>query len=83
VVVYIVPLRAWYVIPICALASGTKIYFNPDNPRSRGRFEPYRDAWCLMACPRHGPARPEIAVDRRCSSCPRPDIDWPLVTAEP
>jgi hypothetical protein len=83
VVVYIVPPRAWYVIPVCALNSGVKINLNPDNPRSCARFERYRDAWCLMACPRHGPPRPEVAVDRRCSSCPAPEIDCPLVTPEP
>jgi len=83
VVAYVVPARAWYVIPICALTSGMRIYLFPDNPRSRGRFEPYRDAWCLMACPRHGPSRPEITLERRCSTCPVPDIDCPLVTAEP
>jgi PD-(D/E)XK endonuclease len=82
-VAYVVPREARYVIPVGALPSVIKIHLYPDTPRSRGRFECYRGAWCLMACPRHGPPRPEIAVDRRCSSCPRPDIDWPLVTAEP
>jgi hypothetical protein len=73
VVVYIVPVRAWYVIPICALTSVPRIYLYPDNPDSTGRFERYRDAWGLMACPRQGPSRPDITVDRRCSSpdhCP-------------
>jgi len=83
VVVYIVPPRAWYVIPVCALNSGVKINLNPDNPRSCARFERYRDAWCLMACPRHGPSRPEIAVDRRCSSCPVPGVGCPLLTPDP
>jgi PD-(D/E)XK endonuclease len=72
-VAYIVPLRAWYVIPILALSSVPRIYLYPDNPQSTGQFERYRDAWCLMACPRHGPPRPEVKVDRLCSSsdhCP-------------
>jgi len=72
-VAYVVPREAWYVIPVGALASAINIYLYPDTPHSRGRFERFRDAWCLMACPRHGPPRPEITLPRRCSSsdhCP-------------
>jgi hypothetical protein len=82
-VVYIVPPRAWYVIPVCTLTSVPRIYFYPDNPHSSTRFERYRDAWCLMACPRHGPSRPDISVDRRCSSCCGPDVDCPFATPDP
>jgi hypothetical protein len=77
-VAYVVPRHAWYVIPVCALTSAVNIYLYPDTPNSRGRFERYRDAWCLMACPRHGQPRDEITVDRRCASCPFPSVDCPL-----
>jgi len=82
-VAYVVPREAWYVIPVCALTSAINIYLYPDTPHSRGRFERFRDAWCLMACPRHAPPRPEITLPRRCSSCPVPDIDCPLVRPDP
>jgi hypothetical protein len=81
-VAYVVPREAWYVIPVGALSCVIKIHLYPDTPQSRGRFERYRDAWCLMACPRHGLTRPEIRVERRCSSCPVPDIDCPLVMTD-
>lgn len=71
-IAYVMPRDAWYVIPVAALAAHINLYFYPDTPNSRAYFERYRDAWCLMACPRHGPLRPDLAVDHPCSSCPDP-----------
>ena len=76
-VVYIVPCDAWYVIPVSELGSRANIYLYPENPASRGRFERYREAWCLMACPRHGKPRDDIAVEHRCQSCPSPQPPEP------
>lgn len=39
---------AWYIIPIAALGGRKSIYVYPRNPRSRGMFQPYRDAWQLL-----------------------------------
>jgi PD-(D/E)XK endonuclease len=65
IVAYIVPENAWYVVPIEALNGGAGLWFNP-RPESKSRFEKYREAWCLMACPRDGECSPEISVHRRC-----------------
>jgi hypothetical protein len=47
-VVCIVTLPAWYVIPIRALGSVTKIAFYPHKANSRGRLERFREAWHLL-----------------------------------
>ena len=65
VVVYLVPLDAWYVFPIEAVSGKGSITFSP-RFASRSRSEPYREAWCLMACPRDGKCNPEISVSRHC-----------------
>lgn len=65
IVAYIVPEDAWYVVPIEALNGGVGLWFNP-HPGSKSRFEIYREAWCLMACPRDGKCSPEISVYHRC-----------------
>lgn len=65
IVAYIVAENAWYVVPIEALDGGSGLWFNP-RPGSKSRFEKYREAWCLMACPRDGECSPEISVHRRC-----------------
>ena len=70
-VAYVVPRQAWYVIPVEALACAVNIYLYPDTPQSRGRFERYREAWCLMACSRDGTCREEMRVRRACGECPK------------
>ena len=51
-VAYIVPEDIWYIIPIAAIGhrKGVRFYPNARHP-SRARFEKYREAWCLLACP--------------------------------
>ena len=76
VVVQIVPLDVWYVIPVERAEGLVKLWF---NPRSKGaRFEKYREAWCLLDCPRKGRGRKDIPsqcrsedVKVRCAVCPR------------
>jgi len=65
VVVYLVPVDAWYVFPIEVVCGKNSITFSP-RPGSRSRSEPYREAWCLMACPRDGKCNPEISGGRKC-----------------
>ena len=64
-VAYIVPENAWYVMPIEAINGRAGLWFYP-QPGSKSLFEIYREAWCLMACPRDGACSPEISVHRRC-----------------
>jgi hypothetical protein len=65
IVAYIVPEHIWYVIPIEALEGRARVWFFPHRRRG-SRFEIYREAWCLMACPRDGECCPEILVRRGC-----------------
>jgi hypothetical protein len=75
VVVHVVPLDVWYVIPIEMAEGLVKLWFNPGS--TRARFEKYREAWCLLDCPRKGRERGDLpvrcrseGVKVRCAVCP-------------
>jgi hypothetical protein len=75
VVVHIVPEDVWYVVPIEIAEGLSTLWFNPRS--TRARFEKYREAWCLLDCPRKGRGRGDIpgrcrsvAVKVRCAVCP-------------
>jgi len=46
---YIVPERTWYVIPVAAFAPRKTLVLFPRQSPTHGRFEPYREAWHLLA----------------------------------
>jgi PD-(D/E)XK endonuclease len=50
-VAWIIPENLWYVVPIHAFASRKGLRFYPHGGR-KALYEKYREAWCLMACPR-------------------------------
>jgi hypothetical protein len=75
VVVHIVPEDLWYVVPIEMAEGLAALWFNPRS--TRARFEKYREAWCLLDCPRTGRGRRDIpgrcrseGVKVRCAVCP-------------
>jgi hypothetical protein len=75
VVVHIVPEDLWYVVPIEIAEGLSALWFNPRSTRSR--FEKYREAWCLLDCPRKMRGRGDIPVrcrseevKVRCAVCP-------------
>jgi hypothetical protein len=41
---YVETLDAWYVIP-CLQVTSMAVWLYPNNPKSRGRYEKYRDNW--------------------------------------
>lgn len=47
--VLIVPLRAWYIIPVPAFAPAHGLWLFPHVPASRGRYEQYRESWSLLS----------------------------------
>jgi hypothetical protein len=50
VVAYLAPRDIWYVIPVRCVSGSTVLCFYPSGcRRGGGRFEPYREAWHLMA----------------------------------
>jgi hypothetical protein len=62
---YIVPFNTWYIVPIEVICGKSHLWFSPGH-RRRSQFEIYREAWCLLACPREGKCNPEISVYHRC-----------------
>jgi len=50
-VAYIVPENLWYVVPIAGFASREHLCFHPHG-NGTGLLEVFREACCLMACPR-------------------------------
>jgi PD-(D/E)XK endonuclease len=75
IVAHIVPEDLWYVVPIEIAEGLTGLWFNPRS--TRARFEKYREAWCLLDCPRRARGRVDIPVrcrseemKARCAVCP-------------
>src|SRR6266700_3240370 len=56
-VAWIIPENLWYVVPIHAFASRKNLRFYPHGGR-KALYEKYREAWCLMACPRSAQIEP-------------------------
>jgi len=70
---YVVPEDVWYVVPVEAVVGIKGGRFFPSSKRRMSRFEKYREAWCLMACPMDGDCKKEISVARLCEwgACPK------------
>lgn len=64
-VVHVVPVNVWYVFPVEVICGKSYVGVSPRRG-SKSRLELYREAWCLMACPRDAKCNPEITVWRRC-----------------
>jgi hypothetical protein len=70
-VAYIVPEDIWYVIPIQAIGKRKGVRFYPHaRHKSRGDFEKYREAWCLLACNKKARGWLDIPVLCRCKDLP-------------
>ena len=77
VVVHIVTEDVWYVVSIEIAEGLSTLWFNPRS--TRARFEKYREAWCLLDCPRKARGCGDIPVrcrseevKVRCAVCPTP-----------
>jgi hypothetical protein len=79
VVGYVVPENIWYVIPVEAVGNRGTIKFHPHSRRLvKPMFERYRDAWCLLDCPREKRGRNDTPktcrseeVGVQCAVCPK------------
>ena len=65
-VAYIVPEDVWYVVPIVVFSTIRAVKFFPSSKRRMSRYEKYREAWCLMACPKDGKCRGELDIEPCC-----------------
>jgi hypothetical protein len=75
---HIVPHDLWYIVPIHAFLRCPLLYFYPQKSNSRGRYEKYREAWCLLACETRTCGRKDIPtvcrnkdLPIRCAICPK------------
>jgi hypothetical protein len=82
-VAYIVPRDTWFIFPIQALGNRTQVWLDPEPGRSHSLSAKYREAWCLMACPRNAIRRKNIQSDTCCHlGARRPtETACPLTTA--
>lgn len=68
---YIVPENIWYIIPVEATGTRKSLRFYPHTRRpSRGQFEKYREAWCLLTCDPKSRGRSDVPRHCRCESLP-------------
>jgi PD-(D/E)XK endonuclease len=72
----VVPIDLWYIVPIEAAGSRKGLRFYPQNGR-HSLFEKYREAWCLLDCPRDRRGPEDIPttcrskdLPTRCALCP-------------
>jgi hypothetical protein len=72
---HMVPENVWYLVPIEAAEGESALCFNPRG--KGGKYEKYREAWCLLDCSRKVRGWKDIpALCRskelkvRCSVCP-------------
>jgi hypothetical protein len=65
----IVAENIWYVVPIEAIVPREGFHLNPHSSR-HPRFEIYREAWCLLACPPKARGRNDIPARCRCPELP-------------
>jgi hypothetical protein len=75
----VVPDNLWYIVPIQAVGSRKGLRFYPHSrPKSKGDFERYREAWCLLDCSLKARGWKDIPIlcrckelAVRCAVCPR------------
>jgi hypothetical protein len=66
---HLIQKNIWYIVPIEAFAGRTMLHFQP-QPRSKSKYEKYREAWCLLACPPQARGRKDIPSVCRCKDLP-------------
>jgi hypothetical protein len=80
-VAYIVPLDIWYVLPVELVTLVLGLYFYPSGCRLGGRFEPYREAWHLMAP--GGDLNPQSSLPMPRPALPRLRKEFVTLQADP
>lgn len=65
---WVMPLDVWYIIPVQAFAPRRTLAVYPHRDPAAGQFEPFREAWCLLACWKEGACDESLLIDRHCRS---------------
>jgi hypothetical protein len=63
---WVMPLDVWYIIPVQAFAPRKSLAVYPHRDVDAGQFEPFREAWCLLACWKEGASGESLLIERRC-----------------
>ncbi len=80
---WVMPLNVWYIIPVRAFAPRKSLALYPHREPDTGQYEPFREAWCQLACSGERASDHRILIDR----CPasesiqpgsRPNSSCPL-----
>jgi hypothetical protein len=66
---HLIQKNIWYIVPIEAFAGRTMLHFNPRG-RRENKYEKYREAWCLLACPPQARGWKDIPAVCRCKDLP-------------
>jgi hypothetical protein len=61
---WVMPLDVWYIIPVQAFAPRKAVTVYPHRENSTGQFEPFREAWCQLACSGEHASDKRILIDR-------------------
>lgn len=63
---WVMPLDVWYIIPVQAFVprGSLRVYPHREVSPSKASFEPFREAWCQLACPEGGASDSRILIDR-------------------
>jgi len=65
---WVMPLDVWYIIPLQAFAPRRTLAVYPHRDPDAGQFEPFREAWCLLACSKEDASDRSLLIDRPCES---------------
>jgi len=78
---HVVRENLWYIVPVEAFAGRRSLHFNPRG-RGKGKYEKYREAWCLLACAPKTRGWKDIPVmcrckdlSLRCAVCPHRGLE--------
>jgi hypothetical protein len=63
---WVMPLDVWYIIPVQAFAPRRTLAVYPHRDLDAGQFEPFREAWRLLACCEEGACDENLLIDRPC-----------------
>ncbi len=61
---WVMPLDVWYIIPVEAFAPRKCVEVYTHRPGSTGQYEPFREAWCQLACSGERASDNRILIDR-------------------
>jgi PD-(D/E)XK endonuclease len=63
---WVMPLDVWYIVPVRAFAPRCGLALYPHRDVNAGQFEPFREAWCLLACWKEGASGESLLIERCC-----------------